>query len=452
MVKRVSPAVVNIATRGTIREQSGERNPLLDDPLFRRFFEPPPEARPRQFQSAGSGVIVDARNGYIVTNYHVVESASEITVTLLDDRSFSAKVVGVDEGADIAVLQAKEPNLVSMAWGDSAKLEVGDFVVAIGNPFGLQHTVTAGIVSALGRSGINPDGYEDFIQTDAVHQPRQLRRRAGQSTGRIGGHQFGHFVGQRRPTLASALPSPANMAKGVMDQLVTYGEVRRGILGVNIYNVTPEIARQIGLPGASGAMVAGVAEESSAQRAGVKTGDIITSLNGAPTKSAGELRNAIGMLRVGDKVELGLLRDGKTLKVSAVMGGRNEGRTGNAAAINPALEGAVLADTPQKRGVLVTSVRAASAAARTGLRAADVIVGVGPDAGFRHDGIPYTLQRALLYCSSKCVADPSFCQYNLVSNENIIHMHSWRHRVLGHAPGGALDPGWAPGHRSFPRP
>ena len=376
MVKRVSPAVVNIATRGTIREQSGERNPLLDDPLFRRFFEPPPEARPRQFQSAGSGVIVDARNGYIVTNYHVVESASEITVTLLDDRSFSAKVVGVDEGADIAVLQAKEPNLVSMAWGDSAKLEVGDFVVAIGNPFGLQHTVTAGIVSALGRSGINPDGYEDFIQTDASINP-------GNSGGALVNLR-GELVGINSAILSGnggnigiGFAIPANMAKGVMDQLVTYGEVRRGILGVNIYNVTPEIARQIGLPGASGAMVAGVAEESSAQRAGVKTGDIITSLNGAPTKSAGELRNAIGMLRVGDKVELGLLRDGKTLKVSAVIGGRNEGRTGNAAAINPALEGAVLADTPQKRGVLVTSVRAASAAARTGLRAADVIVGVG---------------------------------------------------------------------------
>ena len=162
-----------------------------------------------------------------------------------------------------------------------------------------------------------------------------------------------------------------------MDQLIKYGEVRRGILGVNIYNVTPEIARQFDLPGSSGAMVAGVAEGSSAQRAGVRTGDIITSLNGAPTKSAGELRNAIGMLRVGDKVELGLLRDGKSLKVTAVISGRNEGGSGNAATINPALEGAVLADTPQKSGVLVTSVLEASPAARTGLRTADLIVGGG---------------------------------------------------------------------------
>src|SRR5450631_2377563 len=173
MVKRTSPSVVNIATRGTIKEKPGQRNPLMDDPFFRRFFDTPPDSKPRerQFQSAGSGVIVDAKNGYIITNHHVVENASEITITLLDNRSFSAKVVGTDEGADIAVLQAKQPNLVAMALGDSSHLEVGDYVVAIGNPFGLQNTVTAGIVSALGRSGINPEGYEDFIQTDASINP-----------------------------------------------------------------------------------------------------------------------------------------------------------------------------------------------------------------------------------------------------------------------------------------
>ena len=157
MVKRVSPSVVNISTRGTIKEQPG-RNPLLDDPFFRRFFDAPQDSKPRerQFQSAGSGVIVDAKNGYIITNHHVVENASEITITLLDNRTISAKVIGSDEGADVAVLQAKQPNLVAMSLGDSSKLEVGDYVVAIGNPFGLQHTVTAGIVSALGRTGINP--------------------------------------------------------------------------------------------------------------------------------------------------------------------------------------------------------------------------------------------------------------------------------------------------------
>ena len=281
MVKRVSPAVVNVATRGTIKEKPGQRNPLLDDPFFRRFFDVPPDAKPRerQFQSAGSGVIVDAKNGYIITNHHVVENASEITVTLLDNRSFSAKVVGSDEGADIAVLQAKQPNLVAMALGDSSHLEVGDYVVAIGNPFGLQNTVTAGIVSALGRSGINPEGYEDFIQTDASINP-------GNSGGALVNLR-GELVGINSAILSGSggnigigFAIPVNMAKGVMDQLIKYGQVKRGVLGVNIYNVTPDIAKEFGLTESSGALVAGVAQGSAAERAGVKTGDIITSING----------------------------------------------------------------------------------------------------------------------------------------------------------------------------
>src|SRR5579859_3978558 len=170
IVKKVSPAVVNIATRGTIRDK-GPQNPLLDDPFFRRFFDVPPDTGPRErpFQSAGSGVIFDAKNGYIVTNAHVVENANEITVTLQDGRDLKAEVIGSDAPSDVAVLKVKPEGLSQIPLGDSSKAEVGDFVVAIGNPFGLQHTVTAGIVSALGRSGINPEagGYEDFIQTDA---------------------------------------------------------------------------------------------------------------------------------------------------------------------------------------------------------------------------------------------------------------------------------------------
>ena len=231
MVKRVSPSVVNIATRGTIKEQPGH-NPLLDDPFFRRFFDAPPDSKPRerQFQSAGSGVIVDAKNGYIITNHHVVENASEITITLLDNRTFSAKVIGSDEGADIAVLQAKQPNLVAMPLGDSSKLEVGDYVVAIGNPFGLQHTVTAGIVSALGRTGINPeaDGYEDFIQTDASINP-------GNSGGALVNLR-GELVGINSAILSRSggnigigFAIPVNMVKrrhGPADQ-VWPGEARR---------------------------------------------------------------------------------------------------------------------------------------------------------------------------------------------------------------------------------
>jgi Do/DeqQ family serine protease len=378
MVKRVSPAVVNIATRGTIKEKPGQRNPLLDDPFFRRFFDVPPDSRPRerQFQSAGSGVIVDAKNGYIITNHHVVENASEITVTLLDNRSFSAKVVGSDEGADIAVLQAKQPNLVAMALGDSAKLEVGDYVVAIGNPFGLQHTVTAGIVSALGRTGINPDGYEDFIQTDASINP-------GNSGGALVNLR-GELVGINSAILSGSggnigigFAIPVNMAKGVMEQLIKYGQVKRGVLGVNIYDVTPDVAKEFGLNEASGALVAGVAQGSAAEHAGIKTGDIIVSINGTPIRSASELRNTIGMQRVGDQVEIGLLRDGKPLKVSALVAEHSESEAVAAADVHRGLEGADLADAPDAAGVLVRAVQDGSPAAQAGLRANDLIVAVG---------------------------------------------------------------------------
>jgi Do/DeqQ family serine protease len=378
MVKRVSPAVVNIATRGTIKEEPGQRNPLLDDPFFRRFFDAPPDSRPRerQFQSAGSGVIVDAKNGYIITNHHVVENASEITITLLDNRSFSAKVIGSDEGADIAVLQAKQPNLIAMALGDSARLEVGDYVVAIGNPFGLQHTVTAGIVSALSRTGINPEGYEDFIQTDASINP-------GNSGGALVNLR-GELVGINSAILSRSggnigigFAIPVNMAKGVMDQLIKYGQVKRGVLGVNIYNVTPDIAKEFGLSESSGALVAGVAQGSAAERAGVKTGDIITSINSVAMKDASELRNTIGMLRIGDKVEIGLLRDGKALKVTALIAERSDLETANAVDINKGLEGAELHDAPDNGGVLVKTIQEGSPAAQNGLRANDLIVGVG---------------------------------------------------------------------------
>src|ERR1700677_1879712 len=377
MVKRVSPSVVNISTRGTIKEQPG-RNPLLDDPFFRRFFDAPQDSKPRerQFQSAGSGVIVDAKNGYIITNHHVVENASEITITLLDNRTFSAKVIGSDEGADVAVLQAKQPNLVAMTLGDSTRLEAGDYVVAIGNPFGLHHTLTAGIVRALGRTGINPDGYEDFIQTDASINP-------GNSGGALVNLR-GELVGINSAILSGSggnigigFAIPVNMAKGVMEQLIKYGQGKRGVLGVNIYDVTPDVAKEYGLNDATGALVAGVAQGSAAEHAGIKTGDIIVSINGTPIKSASELRNTIGMQRVGDQVEIGLLRDGKPLKVSALVAEHSESEAVAAADVHRGLGGADLADAPEAAGVLVRAVQDGSPAAQAGLHANDVIVAVG---------------------------------------------------------------------------
>src|SRR5215813_9031915 len=374
MIKKVSPAVVNIATRGTVRERG--QNPLLDDPFFRRFFDVPPDTGPRErpFQSAGSGVIFDARNGYILTNAHVVENATEITVTLQDGRDVKAEVLGSDAPSDIAVLKVKADNLTQVALGDSARAEVGDFVVAIGNPFGLQHTVTSGIISGLSRTGINPDGYEDFIQTDASINP-------GNSGGALV-NLHGELIGINTAILSRSggnvgigFAIPVNMARSVMEQLVRYGAVKRGQLGVSMYTVTPDIAHSLGLASAVGALVSQVVENSPADKAGLRVGDVITSVNGQPVKSNSELRNTIGLLRVGDKVEIGLLRDGKPLRVTAVIADTTTELTGGPASIHKSFEGAVLGDAPDAGGALVRSVEPGSAAAQAGLRAEDVIVG-----------------------------------------------------------------------------
>jgi Do/DeqQ family serine protease len=375
MIKKVSPAVVNIATRGTIHER-GPQNPLLDDPFFRRFFDVPPDTGPRDrpFQSAGSGVIFDAKNGYIVTNAHVVENANEITVTLQDGRDLKAEILGSDAPSDVAVLKVKPDGLSQIPLGDSAKAEVGDFVVAIGNPFGLQHTVTSGIISGLSRSGINPDGYEDFIQTDASINPGN----SGGALVNLRGELIGintAILSRSGGNIGIGFAIPVNMARSVMEQLIKYGSVKRGQLGVSMYTVTPDIAHSLGLSSAVGALVSQVVEGSPADKAGIRTGDVITSVNGQPVKSNSELRNSIGLLRVGDKVDIGMVRDGKPLHVTAVIADTTAESTGGPASIHKSFEGAALADAPDAGGALVRSVEAGSAAAQAGLRADDVIVG-----------------------------------------------------------------------------
>jgi serine protease Do/serine protease DegQ len=375
MIKKVSPAVVNIATRGTVHER-GAQNPLLDDPFFRRFFDIPPDTGPRDrpFQSAGSGVIFDAKTGYIVTNAHVVENANEITVTLQDGRDLKAEVVGSDEPSDVAVLKVKPEGLSQIPLGDSAKSEVGDFVVAIGNPFGLQHTVTSGIISGLSRSGINPDGYEDFIQTDASINPGN----SGGALVNLRGELIGintAILSRSGGNIGIGFAIPVNMAKSVMEQLIKYGSVKRGQLGVSMYTVTPDIAHSLGLPNAVGALVSQVVEGSPAERAGIRTGDVITAVNGQPVKSNSELRNTIGLLRVGDKVDIGLMRDGKPIRVTAVIADATAELTGGPVSIHKSFEGSELADAPDAGGALVKSVEPGSPAAQAGLRADDVIVG-----------------------------------------------------------------------------
>ncbi|HKE46030.1 MAG TPA: DegQ family serine endoprotease [Steroidobacteraceae bacterium] len=381
MVKKVGPTVVSIATKGTIKSQG---NPLLEDPFFRRFFDLPPGGggggvpRDRPFQSAGSGVVVDAANGYIITNAHVIENASEITITAQDDHEYKADVVGADEGSDIAVLKLKQGKLPAIALGDSNKLEVGDFVVAIGNPFGLQHTVTSGIVSALGRVGIGDPtkSYEDFIQTDASINP-------GNSGGALVNLR-GELVGINSAILSRSggnmgigFAIPVNMVKNVMDQLIKFGTVKRGILGVNIVNVTPDVVQAMGAPpDTQGALVTQVVGGSAAEKAGIKVNDIISSVNGENVKGAPELKRAIGMLHIGDKVDVGLVRDGKPRKVTAVVTENAAAQTVAATDVHEGLEGAQLSDADNAGGVAVRAIEPGSPAAQNGLRANDLIIGV----------------------------------------------------------------------------
>jgi Do/DeqQ family serine protease len=383
MIKRVSPAVVNIATRGTIRERTPQ-NPLLEDPYFRRFFDIPEMGpRERQFQSAGSGVIFDAKNGYIVTNAHVVDNATEITVTLQDGRDLTATVVGSDVPSDVAVVKVPTEGLTQIALGDSTKLEVGDFVVAIGNPFGLQNTVTSGIVSGLGRSNINPDGYEDFIQTDASINP-------GNSGGALVNLK-GELVGINSAILSRSggnigigFAIPVKLARSVMDQLIKYGSVKRGLLGVNIYSLTPDMAKSLNIENTQGVLVSQVTEGSAAQKAGIKPGDVITSINGQTIKSNSELRNAIGLSRVGDQLDVALIRERKPMHVTAVITDVPVAKAGepaktsapgaaDASPLHPGLQGATLADG-SSGGVEVRSVEPRSAAAQW-LRNGDRIEG-----------------------------------------------------------------------------
>jgi Do/DeqQ family serine protease len=310
LLKEVTPAVVNIATKG-----HEAVNPLYNDPTFRRFYKVPEGAEQRETQAAGSGVIIDAKAGYVVTNNHVIEKADQIVVTLKDNRQLDAKLVGSDPETDIAVLQVQGKNLTALEIGDSDSLQVGDFVIAIGNPFGLGQTVTSGIVSALGRTGLGIENYENFIQTDASINPGNSGGALINLRGELVGINTA-IVGPSGGNVGIGFAVPINMARSVIEQLVAHGEVKRGRLGVEVEDLTPDIAEALHVDAPGGAVIKRVEPGSPARRAGLQAGDVVLAIDGRPVQSSSDLRNRVGLTAVGQTIQLTILRRGSQQTVS----------------------------------------------------------------------------------------------------------------------------------------
>ena len=381
MVERVTPGVVNISTRSHVNIR---QNPLFNDPFFRHFFDLPQRPQQRQQtqpQSLGSGVVIDAKSGYVITNHHVVGEADEITVTLRDGRELKAELVGSDPEADVAVLKVPAQGLTAIPLADSDRLKVGDFVVAIGNPFGLGQTVTSGIVSALGRSGLGIEGYEDFIQTDASINP-------GNSGGALVNLR-GELVGMNTAILAPGgaggnvgigFAIPINMIRQIMQHLVEFGEVRRGVLGVLTQDLTSDLAQAFGIKARKGAVISKIFPDSPAERAGLKVGDVVYEINGRPIRNAMDMRNAVGLLRVGQQLKMNLLRNGKRMQLVATIQEEKKA-TLEGEKVSERLAGAVLGEMPDADDqgimrVIVVDVAEGSPAWYARLRKGDVILSV----------------------------------------------------------------------------
>ncbi|EOZ7489124.1 serine endoprotease DegP [Enterobacter roggenkampii] len=328
----------------------------------------------QKFMALGSGVIIDAAKGYVVTNNHVVDNASSIKVQLSDGRKFDAKVVGKDPRSDIALIQIQDPkNLTAIKIADSDALRVGDYTVAIGNPFGLGETVTSGIVSALGRSGLNAENYENFIQTDAAIN----RGNSGGALVNLNGELIGINTAILAPdggNIGIGFAIPSNMVKNLTAQMVQYGQVKRGELGILGTELNSELAKAMKVDAQRGAFVSQVMPNSSAAKAGIKAGDVITSLNGKPISSFAALRAEVGSMPIGSKVTLGLLRDGKAVNVSLELQQSSQNQV-DSSTIFSGIEGAEMSNKGADKGVVVNNVKANSPAARIGLKKGDVIMG-----------------------------------------------------------------------------
>ncbi len=374
MLERTTPAVVNISTTGKVVV----RDPFFDDPFFRRFFDVPQQRRERRTTGLGSGVIIDAHNGYVITNSHVIDKAQDIVVTLEDGQRFDAQVIGKDPGADIAVIQIDAANLKEIPLGDSDVLRQGDFVVAIGNPFGLGQTVTSGIVSALGRSGLGIESYEDFIQTDASINPGN----SGGALVNLRGELIGintAIYGPSGGNVGIGFAIPMNMAKKITEQLIEYGEVKRGRLGFSAQDLTPELAEAFGITHKKGVVVARVEADSPADKAEMKVGDVIVSVNGRDVQSSAQVRNEIGLLRIGNRVKIGILRNGKSRTLIATVEDQVID-TIQGEKLSKLLAGAIFSEEQEhpargtNSGIAVISVSGKAASA--GLRKGDIIISV----------------------------------------------------------------------------
>jgi len=373
VLKRVTPSVVNVNTQTRVRI----RSPLMEDPFFRRFFNVPDRPRERVSQSLGSGVIVDAEKGYVLTNYHVIARADEISVGLKDGRSLKAKLIGTDPDTDLAVIQIPAESLIALPLADSDELQVGDFVVAVGNPFGLGQTVTSGIVSALGRTGLRGLEYQNFIQTDASINPGNSGGALINLRGELVGINSAIFT-PSGGNVGIGFAIPSSMARSVMDQLIEYGEVRRGTLGLVVQDLTPELAGAFSIEAGQGVLVAEVVTGSAADEGGLQPGDIILRMEKSSINSSQDFHNAEGRLAIGDSLKIEYLRKGKKRDTRLVI---QSVPFLNGADVDYRLEGARFVDlTPRQKkqnisGILLDNIDPGSRLARQGLAEGDIIIG-----------------------------------------------------------------------------
>ncbi|BBV67515.1 serine endoprotease DegP [Kluyvera ascorbata] len=400
MLEKVMPSVVSINVEGSttvntprmgrnFQQFFGDNSPFCQDgspfqssPFCQGGAGPDGGNQPQQqqkFMALGSGVVIDAAKGYVVTNNHVVDNANSIKVQLSDGRKFDAKVVGKDPRSDIALIQIQDPkNLTAIKLADSDALRVGDYTVAIGNPFGLGETVTSGIVSALGRSGLNVENYENFIQTDAAIN----RGNSGGALVNLNGELIGINTAILAPdggNIGIGFAIPSNMVKNLTDQMVKFGQVKRGELGIMGTELNSELAKAMKVDAQRGAFVSQVMPNSSAAKAGIKAGDVITSLNGKAISSFAALRAQVGTMPVGSKISLGLLRDGKPVTVELELQQSSQTQV-DSSSIFSGIEGAEMSNKGQDKGVVVNTVKAGSPAAQIGLKKGDIIVGANQQA------------------------------------------------------------------------